>query len=870
MLDQDLSRSSITRFPSTAQLPQGTVWHGLALPLTSPMPERRSTSYAGDAQDSTVNNDNVSRGNNSNKNKSAPDRGDGPPPKKFQRVYRACNRCRSKKEKCDGGQPSCSACTSANQPCIVESGVRKRGLPQGYVRVLEMLLGSVLSTLQGSDDALKALLDRLSIETAAEWRLSVLERWKSSSLVKDVERILPTLDVPDERDILNRGSKILALMSADGSRAADLTPVGWRLPSNDRMDLARIPSNTSQDTFRLRRGTEQVQDSFAHSEHMPDMFYNDGSSNNIGQSPGGEKETPSTLPIALTLDHSIRRLSLPTTAWHLLDVFFAYTNCWLSIIDKVDVLRIAYTYSSQPLEMSRNNAGSGMHAALWAILAYASRQASSDQSASYQAGSPSGVDWTSEQLYDVARGLVPGEDGQYETGHVQALLLLGLCKIGAGQWTEAWLLIGYAVRVALVLNLHNEVEGRKKHVFLGCFILDTLVAAKLEKLPHLRTEIVQRVGGIPENDLEEWDPWLAPSELSGRPGQEVTQRRPAHAGSTFNQLIKVACIFNDITCFTPHTALSQNQYQRFSQTLRDWRRELPRQCQFAWPVRESVCPLPHVLGLHLFHLTAYTSLELRKPEHTLPDLAKTFDGELTNVCVCLFEHFETYGIVAVPPFYNITAIMALRCGRVDNSQREENGYQAKLERTLSQMSQVWSPKFGVTQEHQISEVLRNDSVRATGLLTTTNPVAQSTQPPSVLPPRRESTRHFDTPYGLMDYSSHAGPNSDGIDPRLENTPPWTQPYISINSMMGMSSMLQNPLGEDMTLLTTDQMNDPGLQPMPMEELDSILEELSTLDSSDMASRQSQFLRNFGFGPDMTPAQLGYMYGQQDMPTSNPD
>ncbi|GFF63605.1 Zn(II)2Cys6 transcription factor [Aspergillus lentulus] len=55
-----------------------------------------------------------------------------------KRVDRACNRCRSKKTKCDSGKPCCR-CRADNAICIL--GARKKAhdkvYPKGYVKMLE-------------------------------------------------------------------------------------------------------------------------------------------------------------------------------------------------------------------------------------------------------------------------------------------------------------------------------------------------------------------------------------------------------------------------------------------------------------------------------------------------------------------------------------------------------------------------------------------------------------------------------------------------------------------------------------------------------------------------------------------------------------
>jgi len=122
-----------------------------------------------------------------------------------------------------------------------------------------------------------------------------------------------------------------------------------------------------------------------------------------------------------------------------------------------------------------------------------------------------------------------------------------------GHYSRAWSLIGQAVRLALDLQLDRPVElssssarsrSRSKHVFLGCFVLDTLISARLKRRPHLRSEDIDLIGLVEEDGLEEWDPWT--DCLNVRRGSN--SRIPASILSTFNNLIQLLKSLNDAAC----------------------------------------------------------------------------------------------------------------------------------------------------------------------------------------------------------------------------------------------------------------------------------------------------------------------------------
>ncbi|KAL5525563.1 hypothetical protein ACEPAG_6899 [Sanghuangporus baumii] len=70
---------------------------------------------------------------------------------KKRRIQRACDTCRRKKIRCDGGQmPNnrCSNCTAYNLECTYVEAAKKRGPPKGYVESLENRLENMEKLLQ--------------------------------------------------------------------------------------------------------------------------------------------------------------------------------------------------------------------------------------------------------------------------------------------------------------------------------------------------------------------------------------------------------------------------------------------------------------------------------------------------------------------------------------------------------------------------------------------------------------------------------------------------------------------------------------------------------------------------------------------------
>lgn len=71
------------------------------------------------------------------------------------RIAQACDRCRSKKIRCDGIRPSCTQCTNVGFECKTSDKLSRRAFPRGYTESLE----ERVRLLEAEVRELKELLD---------------------------------------------------------------------------------------------------------------------------------------------------------------------------------------------------------------------------------------------------------------------------------------------------------------------------------------------------------------------------------------------------------------------------------------------------------------------------------------------------------------------------------------------------------------------------------------------------------------------------------------------------------------------------------------------------------------------------------------
>lgn len=715
---------------------------------------------------------------------------------KRQRVSRACDSCRSKKDKCDGVQPVCSTCASLCRPCTYKANPKKRGLPTGYIRTLELLWGLVFCKIQGSEEVVRALLRAANIPShlatmgkEAEGSDTLLSSWKNSIVLKEIERLLVSLEQPEDEQP-DRGSNG-SPADADGSSGLSADVLEWQIPEGlgvereNGLSPVKTPSVAPAVRAHAARFTRDsiTQTSSPSVEEIPNM--------SLGR------------PLPHLTDYRTGRESLtnhvpqlPSNAWPLLDIYFSYTQCWFPILEKHDILRTAFRHSENAASPSA--AGSGDHAALWAVLTLASIQESSITTTRQLPQASERPD--PGLFYATAKRFIPGENGVHEIGHAQALLILSLVKLGQQDWTAAWILVGQAVRIAQCLGLDcsstpgkdagdgggRGLAARSKHVFLGCFVLETLVAAQTGQMPSLRKSDLAKVGPINEDGLEEWHPWedqtgLRPVETS----RGSFHRGPLHALSTFNRLASLMCILNDTCCLQqPATDTDPvSQVESSERQLQLWVSALPQSYRVSLQGNPERPASPHIFGLEMMYENVVSHLSLRLALHGGDGYRKRATDSSQRLLMLLQTYMESYSLSATCPTFGMLLTSGLLQTR-DKGFDLEPGLKHKLHSFASHLATVWAMDGRIEMRSQLpGKPIMVAASHPQGHLPIIDPTAQVTPPQPPLAAATGTARRA----SLIDEARAPLP---GSEPFLSNQ--WMRTPSNVEDSAAMSLPTPTP------------------------------------------------------------------------------
>ena len=92
------------------------------------------------------------------------------------RIAQACDRCRSKKIRCDGVTPCCSQCSSVGFECRTSDKLSRRAFPRGYTESLEERVRSLEAEVKEMKDLLDEKDEKIDILCRVRSNTSSVQR----------------------------------------------------------------------------------------------------------------------------------------------------------------------------------------------------------------------------------------------------------------------------------------------------------------------------------------------------------------------------------------------------------------------------------------------------------------------------------------------------------------------------------------------------------------------------------------------------------------------------------------------------------------------------------------------------------------------
>ncbi|KFA81984.1 hypothetical protein S40288_04364 [Stachybotrys chartarum IBT 40288] len=195
---------------------------------------------------------------------------------------------------------------------------------------------------------------------------------------------------------------------------------------------------------------------------------------------------------------------------------------------------------------------------------------------------------------------------------VAGLLLLGSTYNARGETSKGWLYSGYGLRMVYDLGLHldptettdapEEIEIRRR-VFWGAFICDKLQSLYLGRPVAINVRD-SRVSYELFDTYEEMELFMPPASM----GAAIISPMPIRSVSTFQQLCLLSkimtMIINTFYVIGATVSNAQSSLQSVEAALQQWKDNLPAELEFSpWASRQADRQPPNVMILHSLYYT---------------------------------------------------------------------------------------------------------------------------------------------------------------------------------------------------------------------------------------------------------------------------
>ncbi|KAF5518755.1 Quinic acid utilization activator [Colletotrichum aenigma] len=498
---------------------------------------------------------------------------------------------------------------------------------------------------------------------------------------------------------------------------------------------------------------------------------------------------------------------------------------------------VAASYPPDGFDIDPEDSGaSAAHAELWCALAVGAFQ---DATSSNTSGRAEPSDRPS-LIFAAARGLIPVETDM-GLGHVKALLVLSLVKLGQDNAGAASLLIGLAVRGAMALTDgrsrnrgRNSISGQAApltpeanstaldRVMMACLMLDTIVSLGLGQTPHMRTSDMKDKP-TDENGPEEWAPWVP---RTGFGSEEVDGAvHAAQSLSSFNQLYQFFRTLNQSV--ESGTAAPQIGAANLVQVL-DPRFSFCNSVVFG---ASTIPKLPSAFLIQATFLGATLTL--------MPDARVSLIWSLMEV---LENSIAQFGAAGVSPLL-VTYMSIANTKSCVKALRDDD--KARWNTLMGDLISVWQDRT----TNADSSVLDAEPGGKTPIQ------AEQSAPHFSQPAARQNPHYPQFPMNTDSYHQ----NGNGFLPTASSASPSTARTMPFTPGSQLDAFPPGFMGHLPSAQTPYLM---GQGPHGVD-YDAIMDELASIDCTDSMEADPQFMANLGFAPgsdltDMLRGEFGGM------------
>ncbi|KAI1642258.1 fungal-specific transcription factor domain-containing protein [Daldinia loculata] len=365
-------------------------------------------------------------------------------PTKRERVALACQRCKTRKQKCDGQRPACASCARLSLKCVyIVPLVPAAGEKKIYIRALENRIAELEAYLTsiGHRDVENGHLGRLGLSTSSSQNATVTPVNQHNQAPAPVLEQVPRDDEDDSNDIL------LAV------RDLSLSASGHYIGASSNITIGRVLS------------------SFVHSQKSSISASHEGSIIQIEDNPAPKSIYSTTAGDII----GVPFLS-PQVAARLLHGYFRH------IATRYPVL-----HSTQVVELHNNRdnlTDEYEQAILHLVYAVSGRWLESAGEMGH---------FFSDHHYDLAFEELEPMLRLRDSRTINYLLLMALYCTRAPRDPGAWTYVGAAVRLCIELGLHRRqrrqqpsVEGEMdKRRFWTAYFLDRDISIAVGRPPSI-------------------------------------------------------------------------------------------------------------------------------------------------------------------------------------------------------------------------------------------------------------------------------------------------------------------------------------------------------------------------------------------------